>query len=52
MKELASKIGFKQDHSSSYYPQENGQVEAVNKSVKSILQKPVRKSKYNLHVML
>jgi transposase InsO family protein len=24
MKELASKLGFKHDHSSPYYPQENG----------------------------
>jgi hypothetical protein len=30
MKELASKLGFNDDHSSLYYPQENGQVEAVN----------------------
>ena len=41
MKELASKLGFKHDHSSPYYPQENGQVEAVNKSLKTILQKTV-----------
>ena len=38
MKELASKLGYKKEHSSSYYPQVNGQVEAVNKSLKSILQ--------------
>ena len=38
MEELASKLGYKQEHSSSYYPQVNGQVEAVNKSLKSILQ--------------
>ena len=38
MEELASKLGYKQEHSSSYYPQANGQVEAVNKSLKSILQ--------------
>ena len=25
MEELASKLGYKQDHSSSYYPQVNGQ---------------------------
>ena len=37
MEELASKLGYKQEHSSSYYPQENGQVEAMNKSLKSIL---------------
>ena len=31
MEELASKLGYKQENSSSYYPQVNGQVEAVNK---------------------
>ena len=34
MEELALKLGYKQEHSSSYYPQANGQVEAVNKSLK------------------
>ena len=34
MEELASKLGYKEEHSSSYYPQANGQVEAVNKSLK------------------
>ena len=38
MEELASKLGYKQEHSSSYYPQANGQVEAMNKSLKPILQ--------------
>ena len=38
MEELASKLGYKQEHFSSYYPQANGQAEAVNKSLKSILQ--------------
>jgi transposase InsO family protein len=51
MTELASKLGFTHDHSSPYYPQENGQVEAMNKSLKTILQKNVRKSKSNWHVM-
>ena len=38
MEELASKLGYKQENSSSYYPHMNGQVEVVNKSLKSILQ--------------
>ena len=38
MEELDSKLGYKKEHSSSYYPQVNGQVEAVNKSLKSIIQ--------------
>jgi transposase InsO family protein len=37
MIELASKMGFKHDHLPPYYPQENGQVEVVNKSLKTIL---------------
>jgi hypothetical protein len=52
MTELESKLGFKQDHSSSYYPHENGQVEALNKSLKSILKKKVRQSKSKYLVML
>ena len=38
MEELALKLGYKKEHSSSYYPQVNGYVEVVNKSLKSILQ--------------
>ena len=52
MEELASKLEYKQEHSSSYYPQANGQVEAVNKSLKSILQRTITQSKTNWHVML
>jgi hypothetical protein len=52
MKELASKLGFRHGHSSPYYPQENGQVEAVNKSLKTILQKTVSQRKSDWHIML
>ena len=52
MDELSSKLGYKKDHSSSYYPQENGQVEVVNKSLKSILQRTVAKNKNNWHILL
>jgi transposase InsO family protein len=38
MSELTSKLGLRQEHSSPYYPQANGHVEAVNKSLKTILQ--------------
>ena len=41
MEELASKLGYKQEQSSSYYPQVNWQVEALNKSLKSILQQTI-----------
>ena len=37
MTELATMLGFKQEHSSSFYPQVNGQVEVVNKTLKTIL---------------
>jgi hypothetical protein len=38
MTELTSKLGLRQEHSSPYYPQDNGQVEVVNKTLKTILQ--------------
>jgi transposase InsO family protein len=47
MEELAAKLGFKHGHSSPYYPQENGQVESINKSLKTILQKKFGQSKSN-----
>jgi hypothetical protein len=52
MVELASKMGFRHGHSSPYYPQENGQVQAINKSLKTILQKTVSRSNSNWHIML
>ena len=52
MEELALKLGYKQEHSSSYYPQANGQVEAVKKSLKSILQWTLAQSKTNWHIRL
>ena len=47
MEEIAAKFRFKNGHSSPYYPQENGQVEAINKSLKTILQKTVSESKFD-----
>ena len=52
MEELASNLGYKQEHSSSYYPQANGQVETVNKSLNSIFQRTIAQSKNNSHIML
>jgi transposase InsO family protein len=52
MSKLASKLGFRQDNSSPYYPQENGQVEVVKKSLKTILKRIVNTTKSNWHSML
>jgi hypothetical protein len=38
MTELTSKLGLQKEHSSPYYPQVNGQVEAGKKTLKTILQ--------------
>ena len=37
MKELSAKLGFCHENSMPYYPQANGQVEAINKVLKTIL---------------
>jgi hypothetical protein len=52
MSELTSNLGLRQEHSSPYYPQANGQVEVVNKSLKTILQRMINSSKSNWHLML
>ena len=38
MVEISVKLGFRHDNSTPYYPQANGQVEAVNKVLKTMLQ--------------
>jgi transposase InsO family protein len=38
MGELCTKLGFRHENSSPYYPHENGQVEAINKVLKTMLQ--------------
>ena len=38
MTELSLKLGFRHDNSTPYYPQANGQVEAINKALKTMLQ--------------
>jgi hypothetical protein len=47
MTELTSKLGLWKEHLSPYYPQENGQVEAVNKSINTILQRMISLAKSN-----
>lgn len=50
--ELASHLGFVHEFSSMYYSQGNGQVEVVNKILKTMLQRIVNKHKTNWHHML
>ena len=52
MIELATMLGFKQEHSSSFYPQANGQVEAVNKTLKTILKRTINEARSNWHIMM
>jgi hypothetical protein len=52
MIDLTSKLGLRQEHSSPYYPQANGQVEAVNKSLKTILRGMINSTKSNWNLML
>ena len=37
LEELSAKIGFRHENSMPYYPQANGQVEAINKVLKTML---------------
>jgi transposase InsO family protein len=52
MTELTSNLRLRKEHSSPYYPQANGQVEAVNKSLKTILQQTINSTKSNWNLML
>ena len=52
MTELATMLGFKQEHSSSFYLQENGQVEAANKTLNTILKRTINVAFSNWHIML
>jgi hypothetical protein len=52
MNELTSNLGLRQEYSSPYYPQANGQVEAINKTLKTILQQTINSAKSNWHLML
>ena len=52
MFELTTMVGFRQEHSSSFYPQVNGQVEAVNKTLNTILKRIINAAHSNWHIML
>jgi hypothetical protein len=47
MTELTSKVGFRQDHLSPYYPQANVQVEVINKSLNMVLKRMVSSNRMN-----
>ena len=50
MVKLTAKLGISHENSTSYYPQSNGQVEAINKFLKTMLQRMIgaQKSDWNL----
>ena len=52
MTELTTMLGFRQEHSYSFYPQANGQVEGVNKTLKTILKHTINAARSNWHIML
>ena len=52
MIELAAKLGLSHDSSNPYYPQANGQVEAINKVLKHMMQRMIGVHKRNWHLIL
>ena len=52
MAKLATKLGLSHDSSTPYYPQANGQVEAINKVLKRMLQRMIRVHKQSWHLIL
>ena len=52
MEELSAKLGFCHENSTSYYRQANGQVEAINKVLKTMFRRMVGDHKSNWHLVL
>ena len=52
MVELVAKLGLSHDSSTPYYPQANGQVEAINKVLKRMLQRMIGVHKRRWHLIL
>ena len=52
MEELSAKLGFRHENSTPYYPQATGQVEAINKVLKTMLRQMVGDHKSNWHHIL
>ena len=47
LKGMCNRYGIQLQHSSSYYPQENGQAEATNKTLINILKKTCESNKFS-----
>ena len=45
-------LRFRQEHSSSYHPEANGQAEAVNKNLKIVLKRTIDAGRSNWYIML
>jgi hypothetical protein len=52
MSELTEKLGLRHDNSTPYYPQANGQVEAINKVLITMLRRMIGIHKTSWHTML
>ena len=52
MEEMSAKLGFHHENSMPYYPQANGQVEAINKVLKTMLHRMVGDHKSNWHIAI
>ena len=52
MLELMGWLGFHQENSSTYYPNVNGKVEAIDKGLKNIIYRISNKNKSNWNIML
>ena len=52
MTELTAKLGLSHDSSTPYYPQANGQVEAINNILKHMIQRMMGVHKRNSHLIL
>ena len=52
MSELSAKLGFRHENSTPYYPQANGQVEAINKVLKIMINRMVGIHKTSWHLKI
>ena len=52
MTELSAKLGFRHENSTPYYPQANGQVEAINKVLKHVINRMVGIHKSSWHLKI